>query len=388
MPKLLGVKRKREEKEDPIKDSEINKVEDLSNIWKPIPGFDNYEVNNESIRNKTTKHILKISSKGTVSLRNRNKIIVKSSGWFILIAHFPKIEVKECVFHKDLDWKNNHIDNLEFLTRSEVSKRIKTGKKISKKTIKKISKLIGQYDDEQKLIQTFSSAVEASRVLNITRRNIRNSIDIGTKAGGYRFKRIKQSDQQFLPGEIWIEAKNNQRVLNLLQKHRDNIENIGKVRISNLGRIFTSNDIITSGSSVRKRYRAYNNIEIHRLVYAAFGQSDLKENQEVCHIDELTLDEDGCINNAITNLYTGTHSENMMHAVQHGNLRKMCRPVVQISLETDNVITNHKSSRDAARALGNKMYAANINAVCRGKHKHSYGFKWKYADELDENTDK
>ena len=54
--------------------------------------------------------------------------------------------------------------------------------------------------------------------------------------------------------------------------------------------------------------------------------------------------------------------------------------VIQINLQTNEVICTFKSAASAARALG-KESSSNINRVCNKTRNSAYGFKWEYLIE-------
>lgn len=93
--------------------------------FKEIPGFESYLCNEKGqIYSLKSKKILKtdkrINNNGyeSVALRINKKTIVKSVHWLIAITF---LEYKEGlnVNHKDGNKRNNHITNLELVTRSE-----------------------------------------------------------------------------------------------------------------------------------------------------------------------------------------------------------------------------------------------------------------------------
>ena len=49
--------------------------------------------------------------------------------------------------------------------------------------------------------------------------------------------------------------------------------------------------------------------------------------------------------------------------------------------KNDNLIKIYNSIKEATLELTNKINQSSISAVCKGKRKTAYGYKWKYADE-------
>ena len=99
-------------------------------IWKPIPNFSRYEASNfgrlRSLNYKNSKKVKvlqpALSPDGylkTMLLNDEGKYNSWTVHLFVCLAFFgEKPEGKE-VNHKDGDKTNNHIDNLEYVTRSE-----------------------------------------------------------------------------------------------------------------------------------------------------------------------------------------------------------------------------------------------------------------------------
>jgi hypothetical protein len=90
-------------------------------MWKNIPGFD-YKINEYGqIKNKFGKILKpKIVNYSGISLHLGNKKYYQCSniGRLVLMAFIGIEEVKECN-HKDGNKLNNHISNLEWVTKSE-----------------------------------------------------------------------------------------------------------------------------------------------------------------------------------------------------------------------------------------------------------------------------
>lgn len=59
--------------------------------------------------------------------------------------------------------------------------------------------------------------------------------------------------------------------------------------------------------------------------------------------------------------------------------RTIPKKIAQIDISTDEVIDIYNTIADAYRTLGIKN-SSHISAVCRGKRKTAYGYKWKYIE--------
>lgn len=121
----------------------------IKEIWKPIEGFDNYEISNFG-RVKSTKKgfdkILKnnIGSRGYYSVNlYKDKSYIKFVHQLVAIAflnHKP-CGYKLVVNHKDFNKLNNKVDNLEIVTNRENT---------NLKHIKSSSKYVGVHYDKNK----------------------------------------------------------------------------------------------------------------------------------------------------------------------------------------------------------------------------------------------
>lgn len=96
-------------------------------IWKPLINFSSYNGSSEGrILNVRTQRILKptVDKKGyaIVGLRKNNKYYVRRVHRVLadtFLGEHPDMDVR----HKDENRLNNHIDNLEWVTRNETIKR-------------------------------------------------------------------------------------------------------------------------------------------------------------------------------------------------------------------------------------------------------------------------
>lgn len=94
-------------------------------IYKPIEGYDNYEVSNlGNVRNTKTGRVLSaaISNSGYsfVSLSKNSKSRTHSIHRLVLETFEPRDNMKELeVNHKDWDKTNNKLENLEWVTHQQ-----------------------------------------------------------------------------------------------------------------------------------------------------------------------------------------------------------------------------------------------------------------------------
>ena len=108
---------------------------------------------------------------------------------------------------------------------------------------------------------------------------------------------------------------------------------------------------------------------IHRLVAQAFipNPSNLPE---INHKDEVKT------NNRVGNLEWCSHLYNSRYGTR---LKKLSKTVIQLDLETKQIIAEYHSAREAGRYINGSQ--GNISSCCRGKLKTAYGYKWEYKKE-------
>jgi len=328
--------------------------------WRVIPSFPDYEANHDSqVRNKKTGHILSPNKKNRISIFFNGKQCIKAIYHLSLITFFPHIKPMETVDHIDENYNNNYIGNLQWMNRGG-----KDGNSAKSRKLKPIntahakSKPIIQWTLDGKIVNEFVSASEAARELKIDHGSIctcARGERLTYKGFKWTFKPLPS--QEDLPGEKWDTSD---CLKNIIRQRTELTENaIKKIKISNLGRILTANNIKTKGKKEGRGspYRCFHNIFIHTLVWAVWGNRSpgfINNKPEIIlHNDKILPDKEGCVNNAIEHLSLGTHSENTRQSYAHGNLGrniKLKRKLKEAQLnENSDSIYEDKINNDIKR---------------------------------------
>jgi hypothetical protein len=339
--------------------------------WKQIQDFPNYQISTfGNVKNIITNKLLKPSKKGgyyNISLVN---FYCKKSfkvHRLVAIAFIPNPINKPEVNHKDKNKKNNHIDNLDWMTRKENNIHRCKDLFISTNKNKPINKICIQTGI---ILDTYNSINDAAlwafnNGLTKNVHNGRNSIGnciCGLSNTSYGFKWENIETSECLDNEIWKQVY---------------IENIGnkKYFVSNLGRFKNSRGRIMNNYKICEN--GYIRVVIcnktyflHRLIALTFV--DNPENKEqVNHIDGNKT------NNNIENLEFVTNRENQLHKFKIGLGNNFTRKIGQYTL--DNIfIKEHKSIASAAKEVN--ISKSCISGVLRKKRKTAGGFIWKYLD--------
>ena len=279
--------------------------------WKPINNFINYHISTfGNIKNIITNKYLKPTIKSGyyhITLTNNKFKKCYKIHRLIALSFIDNPENKTDVNHKDKNKLNNHIDNLEWMTRKE--NNLHRCKDVIIVTNK--NKPINRIDIlNNTILQKYNSIEDAALWVfeNGLTKNIhngRNSIGnctcgLSKSSYGFKWELIKQED--VLPNEIWkqIVIENN------------NISYNKTYFVSNLGRFKNSRGIIMDNYRVNDNgyIRVFihdKTYALHRLIALTFIQNP-NNKQQVNHIDGNKT------NNCLDNLEWVTISENTIRS--------------------------------------------------------------------------
>lgn len=340
----------------------------MEEIWKPIDQFPNYNVSNlGNIKNIITNKFLKLNCKdGYCGISLVNDKIKKSFKVhrLVALAFIENSENKSDVNHKDKNKLNNHVSNLEWMTRKENNIHrckdliITTNKN---KPVCRIDKNTGE------ILETYNSIEDAAtwafnNKLTKNTHNGRNAIGnciTGLSKISYGFKWTLEPRDEYLEGEIWKQVPNT----------------IKTYWVSNLGRFKNSSGTILVNSKLTPG--GYNVVTIdnvtyrlHRIVALTFIENS-ENKEQVNHIDGNKT------NNSVTNLEWVTNQENQIHKFKTGLGNNYTRKIGQYDLE-HNLIKEFSSIVSAEKELN--IGKSNIRGVLTNYRKTAGGFIFKYLD--------
>jgi len=301
-------------------------------IFEEYPEYE-IKLNNSSENPCTIKSNHRLSSSGlpyligiygnldpTVSLSKDKKSHKFLLTHVLLASAFPHIKSLYTVDHIDDNPKNNHLFNLQWMSRSDNAKK---GQEKSLTIARKgvgVRKLYKYTDGEYFCVEEFPSVCYAVNNIreekqlkskyDTTWGKIRRAMmnhDKGYTAYGYWWQEIKKEEPDFVGEEIWV----------------DFCLGHSKYQVSSHGRIKKAYSI-TQGCPIRgRKYRTtcitterigqfkYNSEKfyMHQLVWIAFN-GDIPNGYEILHDDTAPLNEDGTYRNWLQDLKLGTRSEN------------------------------------------------------------------------------
>lgn len=147
-------------------------------IWKDIPGYEGmYQVSNlgrvKSLvrKGKTYEVILKQFSNGHGYLQvflTRNSI-TKSYKVHRLVAQafIPNPQNYRCIDHINTIRTDNRVENLRWVSHKENSANPITKERVTSAVIKRVGKIVMQYDIQGNLIKTWDTPAQAAKTLGI-----------------------------------------------------------------------------------------------------------------------------------------------------------------------------------------------------------------------------
>jgi hypothetical protein len=349
--------------------------------WRVISDFPNYCVSNfGNIMNNKTYRIMKPNLKGgylNISLTNgKNKKYFKVHR-LVALTFIQNSDNKPEVNHKDKNRTNNHISNLEWMTKPENNQHKSIGliyKTNRNKPINRIDKLTNDILEKYESIEDAGKWVFENNFTS-NQHNGRNSIGnclngLSKSAYGFKWEYIKNNNYD---NEIWKE-------INLKKLFGYNLQTNKKYFVSDLGRYKNSYGIImdnykTNYDGYIRVYVYKKTFSLHRLVAITFLENS-ENKEQVNHKDGNKL------NNKLENLEFVTNKENQIHKFENGLGNNFTRQIKQYDLN-GNFIKEYNSIVSAAKEMN--ISKSCIRGVLTNNRKTAAGYIWKYSD--DKNID-
>lgn len=213
-------------------------------IWKPIDGYDKFEISNlgrfkypikfnsGKIKQRITygsKHAEYLSG----FLRNEKESKTINIHRIVALAFLPNIENKAVVNHIDGNKHNNKLSNLEWVTLSENAKHaVDTNLKLCRKKI-------NQYTINNEFIKTWDSIKYAGEILKINKNTICGVLhNRGKLAGGFIWKYSNDIHKHpIIESKIETSLRNNNPILiendNSKKSYYSNSKKIKQINIHN-----------------------------------------------------------------------------------------------------------------------------------------------------------
>lgn len=302
--------------------------------FRPIPGFDGYEVNEMSQVRGKLGTILIPNSDFQVTLCVYNKKKMMTVYRLSLMTFFSHIAENDTVDHIDGNFRNNHITNLQWMSIRDNVRKSNFGSPNNSGVVR--SKAVWLLDGRcGTRVRRFDSTYQAASIIGeIKSVHISQSARSGGRisARGHFFEYEAITD---FPGEEWRTSEVLDRVLG--QTHKPDHK---KIKVSNFGRWKTCSGSKTHGSvSARVEGNKYSyarvnnrNFLVHQLIFMGW-YNQLAPSRDtvdadgkkvvICHDDFAPLREDGRYRNWACDLSLGTQSENALSS--HEARRKRAR---------------------------------------------------------------
>jgi hypothetical protein len=350
-------------------------------MWKTIPEFSNYEINEECvIRNKTTlreqtKHIVYgyyvVQMVHDETAKRRGRGVAR-----LMLLSFvgPPPTIKHTADHIDRNPLNDSLENLRWATKTEQRNNQDRPARYKNAEIGVVR------IDPVTLEETnFTSLGEAQKITGINKGNISNSAKGRQRlAGGFMWRYEEESDD--LPGEDWVKIKK----IDGTEYEKDpkvDVSQFGRLRDRRCGGVLKKKTSDYISGSVNRENNRYPCISVgrenNRFLHEIFAttllgtppEKSMVVNQKNGDIFDTTMD----------NLEWVSRSENAKHGHDAGKYdgKKTGRQVIIGMCVSSGEIKDFQSIQDAARYLGNQKYESNIRQCLYGIRKTAYGRTWE-----------
>lgn len=168
----------------------------MNEIWKEIEGVDGYMVSNRgNVKDaRGPRNIYERGKRSQVSLKNGCKFGMYDVSRLVAKAFLPNPHGLDTVIHKDGDYHNNKVSNLEWSNRSGCPVYVKRRKKSKRgcRQYKEINsprkRAVLKVSKSGEVLESYSSAYGAVRALGLNSHGIYMCLNGKLKSsGGYRW---------------------------------------------------------------------------------------------------------------------------------------------------------------------------------------------------------
>lgn len=296
--------------------------------WKMIKSHPAYEVNHDSEVRRVGTFKNLTPDFGRIRLVNDGVRTNRMRYAISLATFFPDCVPENMddmtVDHMDENSSNNHINNLQWMTRSENS-----SKSNFQQERKRHSHKVYMIRIKSMLIENVHSSIEdAAKCANVKDLKwFRMVVMMGVSVGDFYW--CSEHIRTML-GEEWRTSS----VLEEMLLEKGATEECARtLRVSNLGRVLCG-DKVTRGrkKNAKRKYRYFRNFTVHQLVWAAFHNSDPRNTgMVICHTDDdqyMYHDEGGNMSytNELRSLRMDTQSNNMLEYHQFKLAKRKASP--------------------------------------------------------------